>query len=161
MRRLPTAAPLRLPDMLLGSTVVCLLPLQEQLEREARCTAFPANYFHARQILQQPPTPNCPHLGHIERVIGPAASGGRGDASVCSCFSCCCARGFVHCGSPAEEGWWAVVETRRAISCRASWTRYQSVFFASAGRPPMWAGSPLCCVSRGDLRFSCACLQTW
>ena len=56
---------------MLGSTAVCLLPLQEQLEREALCAAFPANYFHARQILQQPPTPNCPHLGHIERVPGP------------------------------------------------------------------------------------------
>ena len=40
-------------------------------KREARCPAFPANYFHARQIVQQPPTSSCPHQGHIERVPGP------------------------------------------------------------------------------------------
>ena len=37
--------------MLLGPTVVCILLLLEQLEREVRCVAFSANYFHAYLLL--------------------------------------------------------------------------------------------------------------
>ena len=142
--------------MLLGSTAVCLLLLQEQLEREALCAAFPANYFHARQILQQPPTPNCPHLGHIERVPGPRSrwrARRRGSMLLFFLLLHNVVPGGNWCapfpGSAndfpdehrsegevrpfLEEGWWAVVETRRAISCRASWTRCQSAFL-----PRLW-----------------------